>query len=117
MSLGGLQTSLHHLNVLLRSFPALLRLLLEAMEDVNGADKPDGIDRAIGVPIKVIDHFEDASPAKTPESLDGRMFVSILSVIDRNTITRRIFTGNSRRSSLDDPIHIAGFWPFICFEI
>jgi hypothetical protein len=55
------------------------------MEDINGPGKPDGVDGAIGVTVKIIHDFQHAPPAKPSQGFDGGMLIAILGIVDCDT--------------------------------
>jgi RNAse (barnase) inhibitor barstar len=115
MGLGRLQARSDDRDVMFRSFPAFLRFLLETMKNIDSLRETDGVDGAISIPIEIIDHFKDAPASEALEGLGCRVLVSVLRIVDGET--RRTSAGNSRKSSLDDPIQTAGFRPSIASPI
>ena len=51
------------------------------MQNVDRLPKHDGVHRAVGVPVVVLDDFQDTGAAKTPERLGARVLVAKLSEV------------------------------------
>src|SRR5262245_47438289 len=55
-----LQPALHLFDLFGRGFDSTLRLLLECVEDIDDAGKLHRVHRAVGVPVIVLNHFQNA---------------------------------------------------------
>src|SRR5262245_17788240 len=82
---------------------------LEGMKDVDHPDKANGIDGPVGIAGLVIDHFQDAASAKAFKPLARGCSSPFCASLIAKPMTRRTSSGNTRMSSLDDPIHTTGF--------
>src|SRR6266850_8404684 len=79
------------------------------MKDIDRAGKANGIDGPVCIAVFIVDHLQHTSTAKALQCLGPRMFIAVLRIVDRNSMTRRTSSGKDRRSSRDDPIHTVGF--------
>ena len=84
MRLGGFQPQPHHVDVLPRRFAATSRLLLEAVQDVDRSKKPDSVDGAVRIAVKIIDNLQHAAATETFQRLRIRMFFAVLCDVDGN---------------------------------
>ena len=103
------EAALDPLDVLLRSGDAMLRLLLEAMPDIDCLSEFHGIHRPVSIPILVIDNFQDPCPAKALEGCGICVFLAFLGEIERVSITSCTSSGNVFRSAFALPIQNNGF--------
>jgi hypothetical protein len=85
VSFGRFQSQFHHFDVVPRSLTTLLRPLLKTVKDIDGASESRRVYSPVCIAIEVIDDFQNAPAAKPFERLDGRVFLAMLGVVDRNT--------------------------------
>src|SRR5438105_2208707 len=71
------QPPLDKFDIALRRLDALLRLLLERMQDVDGRLKPNRINGPKSISVKIINHFDDTA-SKTLEQLGRRRMLARL---------------------------------------
>ncbi len=60
-------------------FDALLGLFLKTVQHIDSIVDLHRVHSPIGVAQVILDHFEDASPAKTPQRLGIRVLLACLS--------------------------------------
>src|SRR5262249_28408105 len=75
-----LQPALHLFDLFGRGLDSALRLLLECVTDIDDAGNLPGVPRAVGVPVIVLTHSQNACPAEALEGLGVRVLAAGLGV-------------------------------------